>query len=109
MASTTSKVFRASKTARASLFLDESSAVLVGDDRHFVVADDRGVTIKGPISFVTDSMSVRRGALFVGLNDFLEMIPSTIITPIPKQIPFPPVFMLMNIAKDVAFFTAMLV
>jgi hypothetical protein len=107
--SPTARVFRATPKSSAGLFLQEKSATLVGDDRHFVVCDEKGVTIKGPVSFVTDSLSKRTGGLFVGINDFLEMIPSTIITPIPKKIPFPPTFMLINIAADVAFFMSLLV
>lgn len=102
------KVFRVSKSASASLWLQENSAALVGDDRHYVVADGSGVTIKGPISFVSDSTGIRRGGLWVGLNDFVEMIPSTMVTPIPSRIPFPPIFALVGLTATVAFFTALL-
>lgn len=103
------KVFRVSKSAAASIWLQENSVALVGDDRHYVMADDQGITIKGPISLVADSMSIRKGGLWVGLNDFVEMIPSTIMTPIPSRIPFPPVFALVGLGTTVAFFTSMLV
>lgn len=104
----TTKVFRTSRTAKAAIYLDEQSAAIIGSKNCFVVADERGVTIKGPISMVADAMNVRKGGLFVGINDFLDMIPSTIVTPIPKQIPFPPVFMVSSVVKDVAFFTALM-
>lgn len=103
------KVFRVSKSAVASIWLQEDSAALVGDDRHYVMADQQGITLKGPISLVADSMGIRKGGLWVGLNDFVEMIPSTIMTPIPSRIPWPPIFGLINLGKDVAFFTSMLV
>jgi len=103
------RVFRTSKLATASLYLEENSASLIGDERHFVTADDRGVTIKGPVSIVSTSESIRKGGLFVGLNDFVEMIPSTIVSPLPRNIPIPPVYMLAGIVVTVAFFTAMLV
>jgi len=103
------KIFRVSSSAPASLWLQEESATLVGDDRHYVMANDQGVTIKGPISLVTDSMGIRKGGLFVGLNDFIEMIPSTMVTPIPSRIPFPPIFAMVGLAATVAFFTALLV
>ena len=103
------KVFRVSKGAAASLWLQEKSAALIGDDRHYVLADEQGITLKGPISIVADSMGIRRGGLWVGLNDFVEMIPSTIMTPIPSRIPFPPIFGLVGLGVTVAFFTSMLV
>lgn len=108
MAATT-RVFRASKEGKASLKIEEDAISIIGDSRHFITCDSRGVTIRGPVSFVSDSLGRRTGGLFVGINDFLEMIPQTIITPIPSKIPFPPVFGLVNISKDVAFFTALLV
>jgi len=109
MANETSRVIRTSDKAKAAVFIEEDAVTIVGDSRHFVVADDRGVTIKGPVSFVSDSMGRRTAGLFVGINDFLEMIPQTILTPIPSKIPFPPVFAVVSIVKDLAFFTALLV
>lgn len=109
MSDDTRRVFKATQDGKAGVEIANDFAVLVGDQRHFIVADDKGITLKGPVSIISDAMGVRRGGLFVGLNDFLHMIPSTIISPIPTQIPFPPISGLVNLAKDVAFFTAMLV
>jgi len=103
------RVFRVSPASKASILLENDKVSIIGDSRHFMVADERGITLKGPLSIVADSMNIRRGGLFVGINDFLEMIPSTIVTPIPQKIPYPPVFMAANIAMDVAFFMALLV
>ena len=104
-----SRVIRTHSAAKAGIFVEDDAVSIVGDSRNFIVADDRGITIKGPISFVSDSMNRRTGGLFVGINDFLEMIPQTIITPIPSKIPFPPVFAIGAIVKDLAFFMALLV
>jgi len=105
----TRKIFRSSRQSEAGLMLTEKSASLLGSQGNFVVCDERGVTIKGPISLVAQSSDIRTGGLFVGLNDFLEMIPSTLVTPIPKKIPFPPVFALSGIQTDVAFFMSLLI
>lgn len=107
--SPTARVFRVSKQASASLFLEENSASLVGDSRHFITVDDRGVTIRGPVSFISDSLGRRTAGLFTGINDFLEMIPQTLITPIPSKIPNPPIFALTNITRDLAFFLSLLI
>jgi len=40
---------------------------------------------------------------------FLEMIPQTIITPIPSKIPFPPMFAIPDITTTLAFFMALMV
>jgi hypothetical protein len=109
MAGSRSRVIRTSDTSKASVYLQDDSVSIIGDSRHFIVCDDKGVTIKGPVSFVSDAMGRRQAGLFVGINDFLEMIPQTLITPIPSKIPFPPVFALVNLATDVAFFASLLV
>lgn len=108
MANPRARVIRTSQSSKASVLVKDDSVSIIGDSRHFITCDERGVTIKGPVSFVTDAMGRRNGGLFVGVNDFLEMIPQTIVTPYPSKIPFPPVFMLTNIAKDVAFFMSLL-
>lgn len=105
----TSKVWRASRTSSAGMFVTETSAALIGTEDNLVVADERGVTISGPISLITDAANLRRGGLFIGLNDFTDMIPSTIVTPIPKQIPFPPISGVVGLSKDVAFFASLLI
>lgn len=109
MANERSRVFRTSSKSPAGVFVQDKSAALFGNHKNFVVADDRGITIKGPISFISDSMGRRTGGLFVGINDFLEMIPQTILTPIPSKIPFPPIFEAVAIAGTVGYFLANLV
>lgn len=105
----TVKVWKATKTSDAGFMTSDTSAIMVGSDDNVVVADANGITLAGPISLVADAASIRRGGLFIGLNDFTDMIPSTIVTPIPKQIPMPPVAGVVGLTKDVAFFMSLLV
>ena len=104
----TTRVFRATNKSKSAILLSEESVSLIGDNRHFIVADERGLTFKGPSSFVSFSNDMRYGGLFVGQSELLQMIPSTIVSPIPHRLPFPPVFGLVNIARDVSFFAALL-
>jgi len=103
------RVMAASPEAPAALQLREEEAALIGSKNNLVVASKHGVTIRGPMSLLATSESIRKGGLFVGLNDFIEMLPSCIVLPLPKNIQVPPVFMMANIAKDVAYFMAFLV
>jgi len=103
------RVFRTSPKSKSSIYMQDNSVSIIGDNRNFIVCDDRGITIKGPVSIIADASNIRTGGLFVGTNDFLQMIPSTIFTPLPQKIPFPPVFGLVDIVKDTAFFMALLV
>lgn len=109
MATPTTRVWKASRTATSGVILNEDSTVILGNKDNLIALDKNGVTISGPISLVAEAHNIRRGGLFVGLNDFTDMIPSTIVTPLPKQIPLPPIQGLINIAQDVAFFTSLLV
>lgn len=108
MSSPTSRVWKASRTAAAGMVINEDSVLMIGNKDNLIAVDNRGTTIAGPISLATDARNIRRGGLFVGLNDFTDMIPSTIITPLPKQIPLPPIQGLIGIAEDVAFFMSLL-
>jgi len=103
----TSKVWKASRTSTAAIAVSEDTVAMVAGN-NIVAVTDEGTTIAGPISLASDSMNIRKGGLFVGLNDFIEMIPSTIVTPLPKQIPFPPVHGVVGIVRHIAFFTSLL-
>ncbi len=104
----TTKIWKASKKSSAGMMITENSALIVANPYNLIAVNEYGVTLVGNISIVADAHNIRRGGLFVGINDFTDMIPSTILTPLPKQIPFPPINGLTNIAKDVAFFKSLL-
>ena len=102
------KVWRASKTSQTAFTVEEGSAKMVGSRTNFIAADKEGVAISGNISFVTISENIRRGGLFLELNDFVRMIPTTIVTPMPSQIPWPPLGMITSLAKDLPIFLSLL-
>lgn len=106
---TTARGWKAARDAQAGVFIDKNRSILAGNSQNFVVADQNGITIKGPVSFVSMSNEVRFGGLFVGQQDFNQMIPSTIVTPQVMRQPVPPINGIVNIVEDVAFFAALLV
>lgn len=103
------RVVSANPKSEAGLLLGDKEAALIGNKKHFIVVDDRGVTIKGPVSMVADASQIRKSGIFIGMPDMLRQIPSTIITPIPPHQPLMPVGGLAALAKDVAFFVSLLV
>ena len=105
----TARVWKASKNAVAGVQTTETFAALIGDKRNFVLVDNKGIYLRGPISIIADAANIRRGGLWVGISDFIHMIPSTLFTPFPAQIPFPPIFAVTDIKDDVAYFQAFLV
>ena len=93
------KVWRASPKTEAGFMTTETEAVMSGGKGNFFASDRNGNYISGPVSFVTTGEQVRRAGLFVEQNDFIKMLPSTLVTPIPPQIPAPPVALFASIAK----------
>ena len=105
------KCWKATRDTKAGFMVTPVAAVMAGSKVNTVIADDTGVYVGGggPVSINTTSENVRTGGLFVGMNDFIRMIPSTMMTPFPPQIPFPPVTLPLAAASGLAFFLAMLV
>ena len=100
------RIIRSSPRSSAGLQVGDDKAALIGDRRHFVIVDGQGITLRGPIRVVAMSNDVRKAGLWVGLGEFVEMIPSTIVTPHPAVIPMPPVFLATAAADAAAYFKA---
>jgi len=104
------KIWKATRNSNAGFMVTERSAFMIGTRNNFIVAADTGVSIAGKsISFNTTSENIRAGGLFVQMNDFVRMVPQTLVTPMPTQIPFPPFGMVTSVMKDLPFFLAMAV
>lgn len=103
------RVFRVSKDSAAALVLDENQIVMAATQKNFVGINPNGIAIKGPVSFIADTLSRRHAGLFVGIFDLLEMIPQTIMTPFPSRVPMPPMNMGLQVAAIVGGFSAALV
>jgi hypothetical protein len=94
------RVWVVGKDANAG-FIATPNWVGMASNKNYIAVDENGIAIGGRgISLNTSSESVRRGGLFVNMNDFVRMIPGTIVTPIPPQIPFPPLG-LINVVRGI--------
>jgi hypothetical protein len=103
------KIWRATPNSSAGMQVTPESALLIGSKYNFVAATSHGISLMGTsITFGTTSENIRTGGLFIKMNDFVRMIPQTMVTPIPSQIPFPPLGMILSIVKDLPFFMAMM-
>lgn len=102
------KVWRATPDSAAGFMTTPEFTAMVGSKSSFIVVNDRGISISGPISMITTGEQVRQGGLFVKMNDLIQMIPSTIVTTVPNIIPFPPIAMVTHVMKTLPFVLAML-
>lgn len=104
----TTKTWKSSLNAPAGVQITESTAALVGDKDHFIAANNKGTIVNGNFSVVATAESRRYAGLWVHTNDFTRMIPSTIASPQPMQIPVPPIYFLTDIANTMAHFASFL-
>lgn len=103
------KIWKAHKDALAGFMVTDSAVVMAGSKSNFIAIDNTGIALGGKgISFNTTSENQRHGGFFVKMNDFAQMVPKTIVTQIPSQVPFPPLGMTTQVLKDLPFFLAMM-
>ena len=102
------KIWTAVRDAQAGFMVTEKKAAMIADRNNYMSVSKNGSLISGKsITLNTTSENIRNGGIFVKMNDITQMIPTTLVTPMPGQIPFPPLGMLMGILKDMPFFLAM--
>jgi hypothetical protein len=103
------KIWIADSSSSAGMMITPEAAFLVGSRTNFVAVNNTGISLMGKsISFGVPSENQRHGGMFIKMNDFTKMIPTTLATPMPDQIPWPPLGMVDKILKDLPFFMAML-
>lgn len=103
------RVWRVSKESTAGIEVTDKSVVIAGSRNNFIAAHENGITVMGKaINFATSSENQRHGGMFVKMNDFVKMVPTTITTPMPDQIPWPPFGLASSLMKDLPFFLGML-
>lgn len=102
------KIWKASLGSPAQFAIASESAFVVGAENRFIKVNGSGTTVYGPMSVVAGTESIKTGGMFVSLPNLVKMIPSTTYTPIPDQIPMPPLNVAFDLAADVAFFMLLL-
>jgi len=102
------KIWRASRDAEAGFMVTPEAAFMIGSKSAFIAASKEGLHLSGPISLITTGEQTRQAGLFIKMNDFVQMIPSTIVTPLPSILPFPPVALGISIATMMPFFLGLL-
>lgn len=95
------KVWRLSPDSNAYVRLEDNAVVIGNGPKNFIAIDDNGLTLRGNMSFGCMGEGQRTGGFFINTNEFIRMIPTTIITPIPPLIPIPPFGFAKTIIKAV--------
>ena len=103
-----SRLIRASKVATAGILVENNAVSISGSSDNFVRCETNGTAIRGPMSMINMGPQRRVGGLWVNQLELLDMIPETIITPIPNIFPMPPMLALVNLGQDVGFFAGLI-
>lgn len=108
-ASSKVKVWRATPTSQTGIVVSDGSAKVVGGPGSFIAVDKEGIALSGPVAFVGASQDRRNAGLWVEMPDMVKMIPTTLVTPMPSQIPFPSFGIIGAMARDVPIFLGLLI
>jgi hypothetical protein len=106
------KVWKVDTEGKAGMEVtSETASMVVATAGHpnAIKVGKEGVWISGPISILTSPEEIRVGGFWVQNTPFLQMMPSTMATPIPNLILNPPFSGIANMAEAVAWAMTFLV
>lgn len=99
------KIWTATRDSRAGVMVTENEACMVAEGNNYVSVSKNGIALSGKgISFQTVSENQTHGGVFIKMNDIVQMIPTTLVTPMPAQVPFPPLAFASEIVEDMPTF-----
>ena len=79
------RVWRVKLDSEAGIQLTPRSLTLVGNENNFIHMDDKSISISGGrLNIATDPMNISKGILFTEQMGFLQMLPSSIVMPLPN-------------------------
>jgi len=103
------RVWRASRNATAGIQLSDETIEITANKRNSIAIGNSGIgVVSKSFTFGMTSENIRHAGLFVQTPDFAAMIPSTIVTPLPKRIPFPPLGFITTALKSLPVFISAL-
>jgi len=89
------------------IFMNEGEIVIKAKKDSYIAINKDGVYLRGGLSKVAMGGDERSAGLFLKMPDFVSLLPSTIVTPIPKELPIPPLGGIGKIVAIAALFTGL--
>lgn len=102
------KTVKSGHDASAGVVVAKNTARMHGNKDNYVMADERGVTINGPVSFVSSTSQLRFAGLWTMSNQLRLTLPSTMATPTPVMTINPPVKQFKNLMKEASIMVSLL-
>lgn len=94
------RTIKSGADAVAGIVVSSNASRMHGNKDNYVMTDERGTTINGPMSFVSGSDQIRIGGLWTMNNQLLMTLPSTMATPTPVLMINPPIKQFKTIMQD---------
>ena len=96
------KTLKSDADATAGVVASKNAVRMNGTKENYVMADERGVTINGPMSIVSGSSQVRYSGLWTMNAELMLSLPSTMATPTPVMTINPPVKQFKSLMEEAA-------
>lgn len=94
------KTIKSSSNSQTGVVVSENNVRITSKEDNGVTVDERGVTIQGPVSFVSNTSHMRFGGLWMMNNAVNLSLPSSISTPTPTLKVSPPIGQFKKLMKD---------
>lgn len=102
------KIWTAVRDSKVGMMVSEKEAYMVANGTNYVGVNENGIILAGNgISFHTLSENKRNAGLFVERNDIVKLIPTTLVTPMSDNNPYPPLAFANEIVEDMPLFLAL--
>lgn len=102
------KTFKESPDSPAGMVVDNKTTRMVGNQDNFVMTDDKGVWVGGPVSFISGSAQTRWGGLWTMNNELAMSLPSTMATPTQVMNIDPPLKQFESLMADAAIWIGLI-
>ncbi len=104
------QVWKAQRDSDAGLVVTPTGVSMIGNKQNAVHVDSTGVAIGGGgnVSINTTSDRIRQDGMLVQRAGISQMIPTTIVTPAPQLIPWPPLALVGVMLATIPIFIAAL-
>ena len=103
------KSWKVGPESTAGMTITDRNAAMFANKDNFVLTDESGIYFVGPQSHVTTPENIRVAGLWTQNTAYQQMVPSTIVTPIPNLIINPPFQGLKQLADAVSLMKALLI
>jgi hypothetical protein len=105
----TPKIWRLTPESPAHIAVAEDEITMAANAKTFISVSSSGIIIRGNVSMANMGPGNRVGGFWVKMIEPADMIPKTILTPIPTIFPYPPMGFLVSAALGVTVGLAFLV